>query len=239
VGEAGGIYPPGPNERGVLRAPPYDPGGPSPLPAAAPAVAGAPSPGRPPTAYWPEFDREELLRAQAGDPRALGRLFDHYFDRVFSVAHRFTGNREAAEDIVQDVFIKLRRHLGRLQLDRDLAPWLYTVAVHACHDQRRSSWWRMWGRSLPLDHPVVAPALSSHDGDPAHAMLIAEEERRVQAAIGRLAPELRTSVILHDLEGLPHDQIAAITGISHAAARKRHSRALLTLARLLREHETP
>ena len=178
------------------------------------------------------------MRAQAGDPRALGRLFDHYFDRIFSLAHRFTGSLEAAEDIAQEVFIKLRRHMGRLDLDRDPAPWLYTVAVHACHDHRRSSWWRMSRKSVPLDHPAIGPALSSHDGDPAKAALIAEEERRVQAAIQRLAPDLRTSVILHDFEGIPHEQIAGITGISHAAARKRHSRAMLALERLLTERET-
>lgn len=178
------------------------------------------------------------MRAQAGDPRALGRLFDHYFDRIFSLAHRFTGSREAAEDIVQEVFIKLRRHMGRLDLERDPAPWLYTVAVRACHDHRRSWWWRMSRRSVPIDHPAIAPALSSLDGDPAKAALIAEDERRVQAAIWRLAPDLRTSVILHDFEGIPHEQIAGITGISHAAARKRHSRAMLALERLLTERET-
>ena len=172
---------------------------------------------------------------RSGDLEALGRFFDHYCDRIFSVVYRFTGSVEAGEDLTQEIFFKVRRNIGRLDLDRDPGPWLYTVAVNACHDHRRSSWWRMSRRSVPLDQAGVEPELSSHASNPEHAVLAAENERRVHSAIGRLAPDLRMSVILHSFEGLPHEEIAAILGISHAAARKRHSRALAALAGLLRE----
>ena len=185
--------------------------------------------------YWPPFDRADLERAKAGDSEALGRFFDHYCDRIFSVVYRFTGSVELGKDITQDIFFKVRRHIGRLDLERDPAPWLYAVAVNACHDHRRSSWWRMSRYSVPLDHAPISPALSRHDSDPEHELLAAEDERLVQWAIGRLAPDLRVSVILHDFEGLGHEAIAEVLKISHSAARKRHSRALLALAGLLKE----
>lgn len=184
----------------------------------------------PSAGYWPAFNPEDLKRAQAGDAEAIGRFFDHYFDRIFSVVHRFVGSVDAAQDITQNIFLKVRRHISRLDVENDPAPWLYTVAVNACRDHRRSAWWRMSRNSVPLDHVPDALELSSHAGDPEQVLLVAEEERRVQAAIQRLSPDLRMSVVLHDFEGLPHDQIARVTGTSYAAARKRHSRALRALA---------
>jgi len=193
----------------------------------------------PSAGHWPTFDREELKRAQSGDTEALGRFFDHHFDRVFSIVHRFVGSMEAAQDITQDIFLKVRRHISRLDIENDPAPWLYTVAVNACRDHRRSAWRRMTRQSVPLDGDSDRPGLWSNTANPEQELLVAEEEHRVQAAIWRLPPDLRMSVILHDFERLPHDQIARVTGTSHAAARKRHSRALRALAGLLGEGATP
>ena len=219
--------------------PPADTTGPGSTPGLASARGGPTTVGGPPVGYWPAFNREELKRAQAGDAAALGRFFDHHFDRIFSVVHRFVGSIDVAQDITQDIFLKVRRHISRLDIENDPAPWLYTVAVNTCRDHRRSAWWRMSRQSVPLDHEPNAPELSSHAVNPEQALVVAEEERRVQAAIRRLPPDLRMSVVLHDFEGLPHDQIAQVTGTSHAAARKRHSRALRALAGLLREGTTP
>ena len=217
--------------------PPSEPSDQASSPLAAAAVTGPPLPGGPSARHWPQFDREDLLRAQAGDPQALGRFFDHYFDRIFSVVQRFAADLEMAQDLTQEIFLKIRRHLGRLDLERDPAPWLYTIAVNACHDHRRSTWWRMSRNSVPLDHGSVELELSSQNRNPERLVLAAEVERRIHAAIRRLAPALRMSIILHDFEGLAHDQIAQITRIGHAAARKRHSRAILALAKLLKEGE--
>lgn len=199
-------------------------------------TANEPAATRGPVATpWPAFDPDDLKRAQAGDPEALGRFFDHYCPRLFALAYRFTGSIEQSQDLTQEIFFKIRRHIGRLDLERDPAPWLYTVAIHACHDHRRSSWWKMSRHSVPLDGAGMERELPGHAASPEEALLAAEDGRRVHAAIARLRPDLRLSVILHDLEGLPHEQIADIQRISHVAARKRHSRALQALAALLRE----
>ncbi len=203
------------------------------------AVHGPGAAPGPPTRHWPALDRERLKLAQAGDPEALGHFFDHYFDRIYAVVHLFVGRREVAEDITQDIFLKVRKHIGRLDLEADPAPWLYTVAVNTCRDHRRSTWWRVSRRSVPLDDDAIGPHPASNATNPERALLAAEEQARVRAAIQRLPSDLRMSVILHDFEGLPHDQIARVTGTSHAAARKRHSRALGALAEMLREGATP
>lgn len=203
------------------------------------ALPGEESPSAPASSAraWPAFDAEDLRRARSGDPQALGRFFDHYFDRVYSVAHRLVGGNDGAQDITQEVFLKVRRHLGRLDITNDIAPWIYTVTVNTCRDHLRSFSWRMSRRSVPIDAHPTLPELSSRSGDPEQTLLAAEQNARVQAAIQRLPLDLRTSVVLHDFEGLTHEQIARVTGTSHAAARKRHSRALRGLAQLLEAQE--
>lgn len=193
-----------------------------------PAVPGAASAGQ-----WPVFGAESLRRAQAGDEQALGSFFEHYFDRIFGVVLRYVGNREIAEDLTQNIFLKVRRHISRLDVERDPAPWLYTVAINTCRDHQRSSWWRLWRKSVRIDPAHEAPELVSDQSDPEQLLAAARSEARVQSAVQRLPGDLRVSVILHDFEGMPHDRIADVTGISHAAARKRHSRALRALALLL------
>ena len=218
---------------------PADASRPGPTPVPAGGSSGSAVTGGPAAGHWAAFDLEELRRAKAGDADALGRFFDHHFDRIFSVVQRFVGNREVAEDITQDIFFKVRRHIARLDLERDPAPWLYTVAVNACRDHQRSSWWRAWRRSVPLDSSSELHESVGEAGDPERVFAAARAEHRVQAAIQKLPADLRMSLILHDFEGLPHDRIAQVMGISHAAARKRYSRALNALAVLLGKDGSP
>lgn len=89
--------------------------------------------------------------------------------------------------------------------------------------------------SVPLSDPTVFESLRAESGDPEELALACERDERVQAALMRLPAPLRLAVVLHDCDGLGHEEIARITGVSHAAARKRHSRALRMLAELLRE----
>lgn len=216
---------------------PSDTSNPDPESVRVDASSGSASPGVPVAGHWPEFGFEALRRAQAGDEQALGSFFEHYFDKIFAVVLRYVGNREIAEDLTQNIFLKVRRHISRLDVERDPAPWLYTVAINTCRDHHRSGWWRLWRNRVRIDSAHEAPELVSGQGDPEQVLAAARSEVRVQSAVQRLPGDLRISVILHDFEGMPHDQIASVTGISHAAARKRHSRALRALALLLQEDD--
>lgn len=185
--------------------------------------------------HWSALDRDVLRLARAGEGEALGKFFDHYLERIFSVVWRFTGSTEEAQDLTQEVFLKVRRGIARLDLGRDPAPWLITVALNVCRDHRRSAEWRRAQRSVPLDPRSDRIELADEDANPERAFAAAEERRRVQEAVLRLPPDQFMSVILHDFEGLPHERVAELAGIEHAAARKRHSRSLSLLRGLLSE----
>jgi RNA polymerase sigma factor (sigma-70 family) len=180
--------------------------------------------------------REELERARARDPQALGALFERYFDLVYGLAYRLMGARAQAEDVTQDVFLKVHRAADRLDPSRDPAPWLAAITYNACRDVWRSGAHRMsLTASSVEDDPEFGPALASAADGPEEDVLSAERERLVQDAVRRLPEALRVPVVLHDYQGLSHQEIAALLGVNHAAARKRYSRALSALAAMLEE----
>jgi RNA polymerase sigma-70 factor, ECF subfamily len=178
----------------------------------------------------------ELERVRRRDPDALAAFFERYFDRVYGLVYRLLGDRAQAEDMAQEVFLKVHRAADRIDPMRDPMPWLMTIAHNACRDLWRSNAWKLTRRSASLDGgSPLAETLSRGTNDPERDLIASERERLVQEALQRLPEPLRVAVVMHDYQGLGHDEIAAITGVNHAAVRKRYSRALAALARLLKD----
>ena len=191
----------------------------------------------PPTArrrVIPPLDTAVLERVRERDPEALGQLFERYFDAVYALVHRLLGDRAAAEDAASEVFLKVYRAAHQLDPARDPAPWLMTIATNVCRDLWRSGAYHMSRRhASALDEPAVEARLTTGSNDPENDALSTERDRLVQEALLQLPPQLRTAVLLHDWQGMSHQEIAAALGLEHAAARKRYSRALAALAKLL------
>jgi len=183
----------------------------------------------------PPPDATVLSAARQRDPDGLARFFDHYFRLVYGLTFRLLGNTELAEDATQDIFYRLQRAIDKLDPDRDPTPWVITVALNACRSIWRSTAHRMdrqtdsWepagdGRHEPVDQ----------GRSPAEELEQTEREQVVQAALLALPENLRSVVVLRDYQGLNHQEIAAVLGLRHGAVRKRYSRALHSLADLLR-----
>jgi RNA polymerase sigma-70 factor, ECF subfamily len=178
----------------------------------------------------------ELERVRNRDPEALAAFFERYFDRVYGLVYRLLGNRAQAEDMAQEVFLKVHRAADRIDPMRDPMPWLMTITHNACRDLWRSNAWKLTRRSASLDgDSPLAETLSRGTNDPERDLLASERERLVQEALLKLPDPLRVAILMHDYQGLGHGEIAALTGVNHAAARKRYSRALAALARLLED----
>lgn len=176
---------------------------------------------------------------RARNRAALSAFYERYFEEVYALAFRLLGAREAAEDVTQDVFVKVHRAADRLDVARDPLPWLASIVWNSCRDHWRSGAHRMLRRSADVTAPVVAAMLPADGNDPAQEFQQAERERIVQGALGELPESLRAVVVLHDFVGLDLREVAAAIGVSHAAARKRHSRALDQLGELLRGRLEP
>jgi len=187
----------------------------------------------------PPLERTLREGVRARDRAALAAFYERYFEEVYALTFRLLGAREAAEDVTQDVFVKVHRAADRLDAARDPMPWLASIVWNSCRDHWRSAPHRMLRRSADVTAPAVAAMLPADGSDPAQEFQLAERERIVQGALCELPESLRAVVVLHDFAGLDLNEVAAAIGVSHAAARKRHSRALERLGELLRGRLEP
>lgn len=179
-------------------------------------------------------DAEFLERVKRRDSLALGRFFDLAFPYVYSLAYRFTRHRETAEDITQEVFLKVYAAADRLDTGRSAKPWITAITVNACRDEARR-------RSARPEDSVDAATIGdvhSSPGTPEEDLIRAERDLRLERALGQLDWESRLVVLLHDYSDRPHEEIAKLMGISHDAVRKRYSRALKRLAEIVQETGT-
>lgn len=157
------------------------------------------------------------------EPRHAGELWERHRQRVMDVGYRMLGSVTDAEDVAQEVYLRLdRRDLADVE---DVEAWLVTVTARLCLDQLRSA--RVARRAYVgpwLPEPLVP--LRADGGDPADRITLDDSVRlALLAMLERLSPAQRTAFVLHDVFGIPFDEIAAIVGRSVPACRKLASRA--------------
>ena len=170
------------------------------------------------------------------DPASLDAFFEQHFDRVYSIVARLLGNRAAAEDAAQEVFLKIHRAAHTIDPARDPGPWVATIATNVCRDFWRSSTYRMARKSASIDDtPGLDERLATDVADPEEDVLAAERARLVREAVVELKDDYREVVILRDYDGRSYEEIAALAGVNETAVRKRYSRALADLGRILRK----
>jgi RNA polymerase sigma-70 factor (ECF subfamily) len=193
-------------------------------------LSGGPSRALPGSALSPEV----LAGVRRRDPEALAALFDAHFGRIYSLAFRLLGERTAAEDATQEVFLRVHRAAHQLDPSRDPGPWLMTITANLCREKWRSREGRQAKQTASLDaKPEIATGLANGSARTDDRVLDADRDRLLGDAIGRLPEAMRMVVVLHDLQGMTHEEISGITGDEAAAVRKRYSRALQKLRELL------
>ncbi len=183
------------------------------------AVAGrAPDDGGPP-------DAELVDRSRRGDTAAYELLMRRYQSRVHGMVYNMTSHKQDAEDIVQTVFVKAYRALGSFGGRASFSTWLYRIAMNTAlnHLQRRKR--RQGEMSLDdLDEGA--------ERDRAYVELVAREspvrdvsltelQMKLNAALQTLSEEHRSVVVMHDIQGLPHDEIAKALGVDTGTVRSR------------------
>lgn len=174
-----------------------------------------------------EADDRALVEAFVGGRRdAFDVIVLRHQRQVYRVCYRFAGNQEDAADLVQDVFIRAFRSLGRFKHESSLRTWLYRIAVNTCLSR------------VAVPQPVRAPIdeveMSDQRADgPLETVLASERAAAVRAAIGQLPPKQRATVVLRIYEGLSHQEISHVLGSTVGAAKANLCHALGNLRRIL------
>ena len=161
-----------------------------------------------------------LVRARGGDRTAFEDLMRRHERLVFGTARRLLGAVEDAEDVAQEVFLRLYGHLERLDPKRPLSSWLYRVTVNACSSLGRHRRARPTVELENADETLIAGGL-----DPAAAAELEEEHRMVAEGLTTLAPKERAAMVLHDLQGLSTREVATTLEISEVTVRTHLCRA--------------
>jgi RNA polymerase sigma-70 factor (ECF subfamily) len=153
-----------------------------------------------------------VKRAQAGDRAAFDDLVRRYRARIYALTLHLTGSRSEADDITQDVFTRAYQRIGTFAGRSEFFTWLYRIAVNRALNARRDTARR---RTSGLDDPRVQAAVAVDAyGDPRRAAELRQTYARLVAALDRLSPTLRSTVVLVALQGLSHDEAAAVLGCS-------------------------
>jgi RNA polymerase sigma-70 factor (ECF subfamily) len=156
-------------------------------------------------------DDELMERVCARDLAAFEHLYDRYGDLVHSVVMRVVGDRYVAEDVAQDVFLRVWRKPEQFDLDRGkFTTWLLSIARNRSIDERRSRGRRLRHEAMPSPAEEEDPLLSVSDDteDPATASVVADDQRAVRAALAVLPPEQRMAIQLAYFGGMTQQEIA-------------------------------
>jgi RNA polymerase sigma-70 factor (ECF subfamily) len=161
-------------------------------------------------------ERKLIARVLAGDAAAERALYEAHVDRIWRLAYRMTGDADLAEDYTQDTFVRAFDHLAEFRGQSLLATWLHSVAVSVIlnglrkvqrHQQRETALEGIAPAAVSCPPPNVELALSLQD------------------AIDGLTDDLRLVLVMHDLEGYKHEEIAVILNVPVGTTKTRLMRA--------------
>jgi len=180
-----------------------------------------------------ELDDWALVgRAQSGNSDAFTLLVRRYEGPIVHFCFRMAGSRQDAEDIAQEVFLRLHRHLDRLRPQAKFSTFLFGIARNLTLNHIRDAKRRGRDRLRPLE---FYPEVESGFGRPAHEARMKEIAVQVEAAMAGLSPEHRMAIHLREIEGLDYGDIARIMKCRQGTVKSRLARARDHLRRLIVE----
>jgi RNA polymerase sigma-70 factor (ECF subfamily) len=172
-----------------------------------------------------------------GEQRAFDELVNRYQNRLLNFVYRTTGDRERAEDLVQEVFVRVYRHIHRFDRSRKFSTWIYTIASNLAKNELRNRSrnplvlfqtirrnWEDDDRPLQFEDPASRP-------DDLYRKRHLREV--VEDAVDKLPPHHRNVFVLRELEGKSYEEIAEITSCNLGTVKSRLNRARNAFASLV------
>jgi RNA polymerase sigma-70 factor (ECF subfamily) len=192
-----------------------------------------------------QSDTALVMRCQKADVAAFNEIVARYKNKIYNYVFRMTGNAEDAEDLTQEVFVRMYTNIRAFRAEASLSTWLFRIAGNICVDA-----FRRGKKVRGLVHSLDAPVAGSDEADEGQSVtrdvpdwtmepesVLGRKElgAHIQAALQSLPPKLRSAVILHDVEGLAYEEIAQAERIPLGTVKSRIFNARVAL----RDHLRP
>jgi len=156
--------------------------------------------------------------ARAGDQSAFERLYRSHCDRIYALCWRLSGNdKSLAEDMLQEVFVRAWLKLDLFRGESAFSTWLHRLAVNVCLSDRRIRLRRVQ-REVPMDEGIERTAMGTQD-------VYADLNTDLEQAIASLPERARTVLVLYDIEGYQHQEIAEMTSMALGSSKAQLHRA--------------
>ena len=172
----------------------------------------------------PIEDQVLVKRAQGGDSGAFDELVRRYQERIYATVYHMTSNHEDANDLAQDAFVKAYRALGSFKGDSSFFTWLYRIAVNKTinflKQRKNRNHLSLNDLDFNAEHDPDLIALVS-DKTPRREVGLVELSEKLNAAMQKLSDDHRLVVTLHDVQGLPHEEISKIMNCNIGTVRSR------------------
>jgi RNA polymerase sigma factor (sigma-70 family) len=181
-----------------------------------------------------------VRRCVAGEPSAWEEIVRLHNRRIYNLCYRFTNSADSAEDLTQEVFIRVYRTLATYSIEKGaFTTWLTTLTRNLLVDHFRRGRQDRVTDSIDAsmtedpDSFALSDRLRDPGPSPADRLASQETQKMVQRALARLSPDLREAVILRDLQDMDYKEIAQVLRIPEGTVKSRINRGRMELARLL------
>jgi RNA polymerase sigma-70 factor (ECF subfamily) len=166
---------------------------------------------------------DDVALAASGDRRAFERVYRENVNRVFAVCVRMCGDRGRAEELTQDVFVRVWEKLPLFRGESAFSTWVHRLAVNVVLNARKAE-----GRDRSRHEPDGEEMLEARGSSPRHG-----DRMDLETAIATLPPGARRVFVLHDVEGYKHEEIAEMLGVTAGGSKAQLHRARMLLREAL------
>jgi RNA polymerase sigma-70 factor (ECF subfamily) len=171
------------------------------------------------------FLKDVIRRGREGDIQALEAIYKHFNRPLFNLVYRYTYNSETAEDLLQDIFLKVFSHLQDIRNEETFVGWIYRIAINTCYSYLRGKKSKIQ-RTISLNEVDRKIEAKNHkSGDEIM-------RKSLDDAIQKLPGKMKSIFLLHDVQGFKHGEISRILGCSMGTSKSQLFKARMKL----REH---
>jgi len=167
---------------------------------------------------------EILAGCKNGDQEAWNMMINSYSKSVYNIALNFFAERDIAQDVTQEIFIKIYHNLDKFREDKNFSSWIFTIARNHCID-----YWRK-NKKYFINTQELDEKISVNKPTPEENLINESEIDKLRKKISQLDPELRLILILRDIQDLSYQEIAKKFSVPEGTVKSRINRARLKLA---------